>query len=140
MTSITLAAVGKLRKSYWVNAEQEYRKRLTRYCNYRVVECKDETAVRKALADHFIIALDERGDLPSSPELADRISTLRMQGQKIGLAIGGADGWSSDFRAQASMLLAFGRITLPHQMARVVAAEQVYRAFRIINGEPYHKQ
>ena len=140
MSSITLAVVGKLRKTYWRDAEAEYKKRLTRYCDYRVVECKSEVEQTNALRDCFVIALDERGETLSSSEFAEMIRLLRDDGKHIGIAIGGADGFSDEFRAQASKKLAFGKMTVPHQLARVMIAEQVYRAFRIIRGEPYHKK
>ena len=86
-----------------------------------------------------LILLDSRGKQLSSEELAESIGRLRDSGtQRLVFAIGPADGWSDTARARANLLLSFGRITLPHQLARVILAEQVYRAFTILAGHPYH--
>lgn len=87
----------------------------------------------------ILVLLDSRGKQLSSEELAETVGRLRDSGtQRIVFAIGPADGWSDAGRARANLLLSFGRITLPHQLARVVLAEQVYRAFTILAGHPYH--
>jgi 23S rRNA (pseudouridine1915-N3)-methyltransferase len=87
----------------------------------------------------YLILLDSRGKQLSSEELAGTIGRLRDSGtQRIVFAIGPADGWSDASRAHANLLVSLGRITLPHQLARVVLAEQVYRAFTILAGHPYH--
>ncbi|WP_263366970.1 23S rRNA (pseudouridine(1915)-N(3))-methyltransferase RlmH [Edaphobacter bradus] len=89
-------------------------------------------------AAHAIL-LDSRGKQLSSEELAGTIGRLRDDGtQRLVMAIGPADGWSDAARQRADLLLSLGRITLPHQLARVVLAEQVYRAFTILAGHPYH--
>jgi 23S rRNA (pseudouridine1915-N3)-methyltransferase len=86
-----------------------------------------------------LILLDSRGKQLSSEELAQTIGHLRDSGtQRLVFAIGPADGWSDAARKRANLLLSFGRITLPHQLARVILAEQVYRAFTILAGHPYH--
>jgi 23S rRNA (pseudouridine1915-N3)-methyltransferase len=87
----------------------------------------------------FAVLLDSRGKQLSSEELAEKVGRLRDEGtQRLVLAIGPADGWSDTARQRAGLLLSFGRITLPHQLARVVLAEQIYRAFTILAGHPYH--
>ena len=87
----------------------------------------------------FLILLDSRGKQLSSEELAGTIGRHRDSGtQRLVFAIGPADGWSDSARARANLLLSFGRITLPHQLAQVVLAEQIYRAFTILAGHPYH--
>ena len=87
----------------------------------------------------YLVLLDSRGKQLSSEELAQAIGKLRdSDTQRLVFAIGPADGWSDTARARANLLLSFGRITLPHQLARVVLAEQVYRAFTILAGHPYH--
>lgn len=86
-----------------------------------------------------LILLDSRGKQLSSEELAQTVGRLRDSGtQRLIFAIGPADGWSDAACKRANFLLSFGRITLPHQLARVVLAEQVYRAFTILAGHPYH--
>ncbi|WP_183814298.1 23S rRNA (pseudouridine(1915)-N(3))-methyltransferase RlmH [Tunturibacter empetritectus] len=87
----------------------------------------------------YAILLDSRGKEYSSEEFAGQIGRLRDEGtQRLVLAVGPADGWSPEARQRADLLLSLGRMTLPHQLARVVLAEQVYRAFTILAGHPYH--
>jgi 23S rRNA (pseudouridine1915-N3)-methyltransferase len=86
-----------------------------------------------------LILTDSRGDQPTSEAFARRLGDLADRGaQQIVLAVGPADGWSEDARARASYTLAFGRMTLPHELAAVVLAEQTYRALTILAGHPYH--
>jgi 23S rRNA (pseudouridine1915-N3)-methyltransferase len=90
-------------------------------------------------ASAYAVLLDSRGKLFSSEDFADQIGRLRDSGtQNLVFAIGPADGWSVAARARANLLLSFGPMTLPHQLARVVLAEQVYRALTILAGHPYH--
>jgi len=90
-------------------------------------------------APTYLFLLDSGGKQLSSEEFAESVSRLRDSGtQRLVFAIGPADGWSDASRARANLLLSFGCITLPHQLARVVLAEQVYRAFTILAGHPYH--
>ena len=90
-------------------------------------------------APAYAILLDSRGKQLSSEEFAERLGRLRDEGtQRLVMAIGPADGWSDTARQRADLLLSLGRITLPHPLARVVLAEQVYRAFTILAGHPYH--
>jgi 23S rRNA (pseudouridine1915-N3)-methyltransferase len=87
----------------------------------------------------YLILLDSRGQQLSSPDFATRLGRLRDEGtQRLVLAIGPADGWSSTATARADLLFSLGLITLPHELARVVLAEQVYRALTILAGHPYH--
>jgi 23S rRNA (pseudouridine1915-N3)-methyltransferase len=123
----------------------DYTERISRYtsCDSEVFET--EAALLEWLtrqsgrAPAHTILLDSRGQQLSSEELAERIGRLRDEGaQRLVFAIGPADGWSDASRQRADLLLSLGRITLPHQLARVVLAEQVYRAFTILAGHPYH--
>ena len=123
----------------------DYTERIARYasCDSEVFET--EAALLEWLtrqpgrAPAHAILLDSRGKQLSSDELAERVGRLRDEGtQRLVFAIGPADGWSDAARQRADMLLSLGRITLPHQLARVVLAEQVYRAFTILAGHPYH--
>jgi 23S rRNA (pseudouridine1915-N3)-methyltransferase len=87
----------------------------------------------------YAILLDSRGQQYTSEEFAAHIGRIRDDGaQRLVLAIGPADGWSPAARQRANLLFSFGRLTLPHQLARVVLAEQVYRALTILSGHPYH--
>ncbi len=101
-----------------------------------LLEWLDRQAGRSAA---YAILLDSRGQQSTSEEIAATVGRLRDDGtQRIVFAIGPADGWSAAARKRANLLLSLGRITLPHQLARVVLAEQVYRALTILAGHPYH--
>jgi 23S rRNA (pseudouridine1915-N3)-methyltransferase len=87
----------------------------------------------------YAVLLDSRGQQYNSEEFAAHVGRIRDEGtQRLAFAIGPADGWSPAARQRANLLFSFGRITLPHQLARVVLAEQVYRALTILAGHPYH--
>lgn len=139
---ILILAVGRLKEPYWKAAEEEYLKRLRRHADVRVREVKDDAALLAALpARCRLVALDEHGENRSSEELARRLLAVEEMtggGRELAFAIGGADGLGPAVRKRASDVLAFGRITLPHRLARVVLLEQIYRAYTILRGEPYH--
>jgi 23S rRNA (pseudouridine1915-N3)-methyltransferase len=103
---------------------------------------KDEARALTGAIAHgaFVLALDERGAALSSTAFAERIGRLRDDGCKsFACLIGGADGLSTDIRAQAALTLSFGAMTMPHQLVRVLLAEQIYRACTILSGHPYHR-
>jgi len=123
----------------------DYESRISRYVSCETSIFESEVAFFEWLDSQatrttpYLILLDSRGKQLSSEEFAEKIARLRDSGsQRIVFAIGPADGWSDASRARANLLVSFGRITLPHQLARVVLAEQVYRAFTILAGHPYH--
>lgn len=138
---ITVLAVGRLKEAYWADAEAEYRKRLPRYADVDVREVKDEAALLAAVpARARLILLDERGDNLTSEELATKIiGRAQADGLPLAFGIGGADGFSPEARKRALRLLAFGKITLPHRLCRVVLLEQIYRSLTLLKGEPYHR-
>jgi len=139
---ITIAVVGRLKESYLVAAEDEYRKRLRPLCTLAVHEAKDEAALLAALpANAHVYAFDERGEALTSAAFAELIGHEQQHGggAPIVLAIGGADGHSDALRARARKLIAFGRLTIAHRLVRVLVLEQLYRAFKILRGEPYHR-
>ncbi|WP_263382721.1 23S rRNA (pseudouridine(1915)-N(3))-methyltransferase RlmH [Granulicella arctica] len=123
----------------------DYQERCGRYLPTESVVYDTEAAFLDSLDKQpgrtaaTVILLDSRGQQLSSEEFATRLGSFRDSGtQRVILAVGPADGWSSEARTRASLLLSFGRITLPHQLARVIAAEQLYRALTILAGHPYH--
>jgi len=122
----------------------EYVKRAARYAAVEAGECPSEEALLKSLerpgrTAPVLVALDARGKQMSSEELAEFFRQHMERGtQELVLAIGPADGWSASARARAQTTLSLGRMTLPHELARVVVAEQIYRAFTILNHHPYH--
>ena len=140
---VTVAVVGRLKEAYLAAAEEEYRKRLRRYCTLSVVEHKDDAALVASLPPGaHLYALDERGEALSSAELArDVLGAEEMHGggAPVVFAIGGADGHSDALRARAKRLVSFGRMTIAHRLVRVLVMEQLYRGFTILRGEPYHR-
>ena len=140
---LTVAVVGRLKETYLAQAEDEYRKRLRPYCTLAVQEAKDEAALLAALpAGAHIYAFDERGEALTSQAFAHDIlghEQLHGGGAPVVFAIGGADGHSDALRSRARKLIAFGRLTIAHRLVRVLVLEQIYRGFRILRGEPYHR-
>ena len=139
---ITVACVGRLKESYLAAAEAEYTKRLRPYCTLAVHEAKDEAALLAALpAGAHLYAFDERGEPITSHELAELLAHEASHGGGAPLvfAIGGADGHGDALRARARRLFAFGKMTIAHRLVRILVLEQLYRAFKIVRGEPYHR-
>jgi 23S rRNA (pseudouridine1915-N3)-methyltransferase len=141
---VTLAVVGRLKDSYLVEAEEEYCKRLRPFCTLGVVEHKDETALLASLPERaHLYAFDERGDSPTSMSFAHDILGAEEQrggGAPVVFAIGGADGHGDALRARAIRLISFGRLTIAHRLVRILVLEQLYRGFKILRGEPYHRE
>lgn len=140
---VTLAVVGRLKEAYFVDAETEYRKRLRPYCTLAVTEAKDEAALLAALpVSAHLYAFDERGEALTSVAFANDIlgaEQLHGGGAPVVFAIGGADGHGDALRARAKRLVAFGRLTIAHRLVRLLVLEQIYRGFKILRGEPYHR-
>lgn len=139
---IHVATVGRLKEPYLVAADAEYRKRLRPYCTLTVHEAKDEPALIAALPESaHLYAFDERGEAMSSAQFAALLAAEAQHGggAPVAFAIGGADGHSDAVRARARKLVAFGRLTIAHRLVRILVLEQLYRAFKIVRGEPYHR-
>lgn len=158
--NVTVICVGKLKEKYWTQAMAEYTKRLSKYCTFSVLEVKEEKAPEgicaaeedrikesegKAILSQvkkgsFLIALDVKGKQMSSEELAEKIELLAIEGKSnLVFVIGGSIGLSAEVLENADVKLSFSPMTFPHQMMRVILAEQIYRAFKIIKHEVYHK-
>jgi 23S rRNA (pseudouridine1915-N3)-methyltransferase len=141
---LTLAWVGKSKDSATGTLTAEYLKRLQRYVSAEGKELSDEAAVLKLASRPgrtapTLVLLDSRGKQLSSEDLAELVRDHRDRGtQELIFAIGPADGWSEGARKNAAVQLSLGKMTLPHELARVVLAEQLYRAFTILAGHPYH--
>ena len=146
---ITLAAIVPRRSRTKADAFEiliaDYATRAARYTPTDFQLFESESAFFEWLATQpgrvtpYVVLLDSCGKPLSSEDLATTLGTHRDHGiQRLVFAIGPADGWSSQAKTKASLLISFGRITLPHQLARVVLAEQVYRALTILAGHPYH--
>jgi 23S rRNA (pseudouridine1915-N3)-methyltransferase len=140
---ITVAVVGRLKEHYFVAAEAEYRKRLRPFCTLAVHEAKDEAALLVALpANAHLYAFDERGASMTSVAFANDILGAEQQhggGAPVVFAIGGADGHSDTVRKRARKLISFGQLTIAHRLVRLLVLEQLYRGFKILRGEPYHR-
>lgn len=147
MLTITIFAVGKLKESFWKDACAEYLKRLGGYAKVTVREIPDSTKEREAQAIQAvlpqntpILLLDIKGKEASSEQLSQKIDDYALRGaSQLCFIIGGSDGVTKEIKKQATERISFGPITLPHNLARVVLLEQIYRAFKISRGEPYHK-
>lgn len=158
--NIKIIGVGKVKEKYFRAGIAEYAKRLGRFCKFKVVEVKDEQApeslsqaemdevmakegqrILSKISDReYVYALAIKGKERSSEEFAHEIQQLATYGHSdITFVIGGSLGLSPEVLKRADTQLSFGRLTMPHQLMRLVLAEQVYRSFTIINGLPYHK-
>lgn len=155
--NITIAAVGKLKEKYWKDACEEYLKRLGGYARVKIAEVpdadparsggvegakeKEGTAVLSAVPEKsHVILMAIEGKQRSSVQIAEHLQELMNSGKgDITFVIGGSDGVSKKVYDRADELLSFGPVTLPHNLARVVLLEQIYRAFKILRNEPYHK-
>lgn len=147
MVKLTVIAVGKLKERFWRDACAEYAKRLEGYCKLVVRELPDSNMqqeaalILEALPEKVpVVALDIKGKPTSSEQLAQMIENYTIEGvSHIAFVIGGSDGVADEVKMRAARRMSFGPITLPHNLARVVLLEQLYRAFKIIRHEPYHK-
>lgn len=157
---IQIVAVGKLKERYWVDGIAEYAKRLGPYAKLQLTEVPDEKApenlseagaeqvkrkegeriLGQIKPDAYVIALAIQGQTWASEELARQLDRLATTGRShVVFVIGGSLGLADDVLARADAKLSFGPMTFPHQMMRLMLVEQVYRAFKIQRGEPYHK-
>ncbi len=141
---IKVAWIGKTKEPAIQALTADYLKRISRYAEVEGLALKDEAGVL-ALARgerqkdrHKLVLLDSRGKQLSSEELAAFHEREQLQALPLLFAIGGADGFSEEGRRQAGFVLSLGRMTLPHELARVVLLEQIYRAFTIMKNHPYH--
>ena len=157
---ITVITVGKIKEKYLKDAIAEYSKRLSRYCKLEILEVADEKTpdgaseiveenirekegeriLKLIKEDAYVITLEISGTMLTSEELADRIETLGIQGKShLVFVIGGSIGLGREVLRRSDYALSFSKMTFPHQLMRVILLEQIYRSYRIINGEPYHK-
>ncbi len=158
--NISIISVGKLKEKYLKMGIEEYTKRLGSYAKIDLVEVADEKApenlsdadmeivkkkegeriLAKIGADTYVIALAIEGKMKSSEQLAEDLQSLMTYGRsKVAFVIGGSLGLHEDVMQRSDEKLSFSKMTLPHQLMKLVLVEQVYRAFRIMKNEPYHK-
>ena len=150
---ITLVTVGKIKERFFEDAIAEYSKRLGRYCKLEIIQVADEKTPdgagenvegQRILAQikdgAYVLALAIEGKMLSSEELAGKIQKLGVEGKgHLVFVIGGSLGLSKEVMDRADYALSFSKMTFPHQLMRVILLEQIYRGFKIIAGEPYHK-
>lgn len=157
---ITIVTVGKIKEKYLKDAISEYSKRLSKYCKLDIIEVADEKTVENASAafedsirkkegerilkhirdDAYVVTLEIQGSMLDSVELSKKIENLAVQGSShIVFVIGGSIGLSDEVMQRSDFPLSFSKMTFPHQLMRVILLEQIYRSYRIMNHEPYHK-
>ena len=157
---ITLITGGKIKEKYLKDAIAEYSKRLSRYCKLEIIEVADEKTPDNASEpvedgirdkegerilkyvrdDAYVVTLEIEGKLLTSEELAKKIENLGIQGTShIIFIIGGSIGLGKEVLKRSDYALSFSKMTFPHQLMRVILLEQIYRSYRIISHEPYHK-
>ena len=157
---ITLITVGKIKEKFYTAAIEEYSKRLSRYCKLEIIQVADEktpdhagealeTQIREKEGERilagiregaYVVALAIEGKMLDSVELSEKIAALGVSGtSQIIFIIGGSLGLSKQVLDRADYLLSFSRMTFPHQLMLVILLEQIYRGYRIMNGQAYHK-
>ena len=158
---IKIIAVGKIKEKFYKEAIEEYLKRMSSYNNIEIIEVADEPAgedlskkeieqvkekegakiLNKVKDDDYVVSLEILGKEETSESFAKFIETERSEGfgRNLVFIIGGSNGLSKAVSQRANKKQSFSKMTYPHQLMRVILIEQIYRAFRIINGHPYHK-
>ena len=157
---ITIIAVGKVKEKFYCQAIQEFEKRLSRYCKLDIIEVPDEPTpdvsggsietqvkdregrrvLKHIREDAYVCALAIDGEMLDSIQLSKKIEQLGIQGiSHLIFVIGGSLGLSREVIARADFQLSFSKMTFPHQLMRVILLEQIYRGYRIMKHEPYHK-
>lgn len=156
MIKVNVVAVGKVKEKYFTDGISEYAKRLSRFCEFKIIEIQEENYknVDEGLAEiikeregerilphlkGYVLAMAIEGKKYSSVKLAERIKNLSNTGGVITFVIGGSYGLSDAVKKRADELTSFSDMTFPHTLFRLMLSEQIYRAFCIINGSAYHK-
>lgn len=151
MLNINIVCVGKLKEQFWKDAEKEYSKRLTKFCNLKIIEIddvnqgemlKDLEIEGKAILNQikgktYLLAI--KGKECSSEDFAEELENLKLNNSQISFVIGGSNGVSNDVVKKIPNKISFGKVTYPHNLARIILLEQIYRAFMINSGSKYHK-
>ncbi len=148
MKKATIVCVGKIKEKFFSDGIAEYAKRLSRFCEFKIEELSDVSGADEIKRESdailsklrgFVIACDISGKQLSSPELAAAMENAYLTSPEITFVIGGSNGFDDRVRAASSLRLSLGRVTYPHQLMRLILTEQIYRAFTITAGTPYHK-
>lgn len=157
---ITVISVGKIKEKFYRQAIEEYAKRLSRYCKLEILEVPDEKTpdgasealeqqikekegeriLSKIKDGSYVITLEINGKMLDSVELSEKMNSCMICGDShLTFVIGGSLGLSEEVSNRSDFKLSFSKMTFPHQLMRVILLEQIYRGFRIMHGEPYHK-
>ena len=159
MLTINIVCIGKIKEKYFKDAIDEYSKRLSKYCKLNIVELPDEKIPEKINTniendikskectnminhikkDSYIICLDLNGKEFSSEQFSKKIEDISMESSQITFVIGGSLGLNQEILSLANQKICFSKMTFPHQLIRVFLLEQIFRAFKISNGETYHR-
>ena len=150
---IKIICVGKLKENYWRDASQEYLKRLTKYSNIKLIEIPDcsiddpvvslnkekDLILKHIKPNEYLILLDVKSKQYSSENFSNKLNSIILQNSNITFLIGGSYGIHQEIKDLASLKISFSEMTFPHQLFRVMFLEQLYRAYKILNNEKYHK-
>ncbi len=150
---IKIVCVGKIKEKYYEEAINEYIKRINKYINIQIIEIKDyntdvekitllkekEQLLKHINKNDYLVCLDINGDMLDSVELSNKINNMLIFNSNITFIIGGSCGLDKDIINMCNYRLSFSKLTFPHQLFRVILLEQIYRSFKIINNETYHK-
>lgn len=148
MKKVNLLCVGKIKEKYLRDGIDEYCKRLSRFCEFKIVEIPDinsPDAVKRESdgllqkLKGFVVLCDIGGKTLSSVELSESMEKAYLNSPEITFVIGGSEGYDDRVRAKSDLSISFGRVTFPHQLMRLMLCEQIYRAFNISENTPYHK-
>jgi len=159
MLTIQIICVGKLKETYLKSATNEYSKRLSKYCKLSILELPDQKVpdklsdtlayeikskecndiIRHIKKDSYVIALDLKGTEFTSPQFSNKLQDISMTSSSVTFIIGGSLGLTDDLLELCQQKICFSKMTFPHQLIRVFLLEQIFRAFKIANGETYHR-
>lgn len=142
---IKIICIGKLKEKYLIDAVNEYAKRISKYTKLQIIELKDtdiskeKEEILKHIDKEFIITLEIEGNKIDSNNLAKKIDSIFMNNSNICFIIGGSTGLHDEIKKISNFSLSFSDLTFPHQLFRVMLLEQIYRSFKILKNETYHK-
>ena len=150
---IKIITVGTIKEKYLKDAIEEYQKRIKKYTNIELIEVKDEGLVEESKAisleaekikkhlnsKDYIITMEIEGKQITSKEFAEKLNQIQIENSNIVFIIGGSYGLSNELKQMAKYHLSFSKLTFPHQLFRVLLLEQIYRCYKILNNESYHK-
>lgn len=143
---IKVICIGKIKEKFYIDALEEYKKRLSKYTKLEIIELPDsdilkekELILKNINLKDYNIALAIEGKEYNSKELSNHIDKLFINNSNLTFIIGGSDGLDNEIKEKCNELISFSKLTFPHQLFRIILLEQIYRCFKITNNETYHK-